>query len=135
MNNPKTTIFTFLACSSVIMPFLGCDGSKTEPAPQQTGAVATQVVATVTSAALPTGTVAVAAKPAEAKSVPVEKKPKQPQEPEVGGINMNGLRSIEVKVSDTPDLTAFMEYIEIIKPVELRDRFRNNLKQTLKKYK
>ena len=96
------------------MSFLGCDGSKTEPAPQPTGAVATQVVAIVTSAALPTGTVAVAAKPAEAKSVPVEKKPKQPQEPEVGGINMNGLRSIEVKVSDTPDLTAFMEYIEIV---------------------
>ena len=96
------------------MSFLGCDGSKSEPAPQPTGDVATQVVATVTSAALPTGTVAVAAKPAEAKSVPVEKKPKQLLEPEVGGINMNGLRSIEVKVSDTPDLTAFMEYMEIV---------------------
>lgn len=63
---------------------------------------------------------------------------------DVFGTEMNiafgddGFFTINVKTSEPGALylaQQFMEYIEIIKPVELRDRFRNNLKQTLKKYK
>ena len=63
---------------------------------------------------------------------------------DIFGTGMNiafgdgGFFTINVKTSETGALylaQQFMEYLEIIKPVELRDRFRSNLKQTLKKYK
>nr|MBQ4458695.1 WYL domain-containing protein [Clostridia bacterium] len=63
---------------------------------------------------------------------------------DVFGTEMNiafgddGFFTINVKTSEPGAMylaQQFMEYIEIIKPVELRDSFRNNLKQTLKKYK
>lgn len=63
---------------------------------------------------------------------------------DIFGTEMNiafgddGFFTINVKTSETGALylaQQFMEYLEIIKPVELRDKFRSNLKTALKKYK
>ena len=63
---------------------------------------------------------------------------------DIFGTEMNiafgddGFFTINVKTSETGALylaQQFMEYLEIIKPVELRDKFRSNLKSALKKYK
>ena len=63
---------------------------------------------------------------------------------DIFGTEMNiafgddGFFTINVKTSETGALylaQQFMEYLEIINPVELRDKFRSNLKTALKKYK
>ena len=63
---------------------------------------------------------------------------------DIFGTEMNiafgddGFFTINVKTSETGALylaQQFMEYLEIINPVELRDKFRSNLKSALKKYK
>ena len=63
---------------------------------------------------------------------------------DIFGTGMNiafgddGFFTINVKTSETGALylaQQFMEYIEIIEPIELREKFKNNLKQAMKKYK
>ena len=63
---------------------------------------------------------------------------------DIFGTEMNiafgddGFFTINVKTSETGALylaQQFMEYLEIINPVKLRDKFRSNLKTALKKYK
>ena len=128
MKCSKTITFAFHACFSSVLVFFGCDNSKTPPAEQPAEGVATQTVAAATSAAAPVAaTNAVAPVAATSAASPVaatstaspvgekkgEEKPKPPQDPEVCGFDRNGLENIEIKVSDTPDLTAFMEYVVI----------------------
>ena len=128
MNYSKIKFFTLFACSSLVLAFCGCDNSKTEPASQTAGGVGTQAVVAaaspisgVTSAAAPASAATSAATtnaaatsaalPSGAKTE--EEKPKPPEDPEVCGFSLNEVESIEIKVSDTPDLTAFLEYVEI----------------------
>lgn len=63
---------------------------------------------------------------------------------DIFGAEMNiafgddGFFTINVKTSETGALylaQQFMEYIEILKPVELREKFKENLKKAVKKYK
>ncbi|MBO7686743.1 MAG: hypothetical protein J6V72_10175, partial [Kiritimatiellae bacterium] len=102
-----------VACASVVMAFCGCGDSNGDSARRPTGGEVTQTVAAAASAALPTGAVASAEKPEAAKPADAEK-PKQPVEPEINGIAMNGLRTITVKASDTPDLEEFLNYVKIV---------------------
>ena len=128
MNYSKIKFFTLLACSSLVFAFCGCDNSKTESVSQTAGGVGTQAVV---AAASPTSAVTSAAAPASAATSAAatnaaatsaalpsgakteEEKPKPPEDPEVCGFSLNEVESIEIKVSDTPDLTAFLEYVEI----------------------
>ena len=126
MNYSKIKFFTLFACSSLVFAFCGCDNSKTEPAEQTIAGVTTQAVAAATSAAVTNAaatsavvtnaaaTSAAAPVVAATSAAKAEgEKPKQPQEPEVCGFELKGVESIQIKVSDTPDLTAFLEYVEI----------------------
>ena len=96
-------ILAVVALSYVVMAFCGCDGSKTESDAQ----VATNAAApgVATNAAAPGG----AGTKAEAE------KPKPPVEPDVAGIDIDGLKKIKVKLTDTPeDVTEFLNYVEIV---------------------
>ena len=115
MNKAKMKMLAIFACCSAVMAFCGCDGSKSEP-DTQANAAATNAVApgvAATNAVAPVEEKPVAEK-AEVKPEPDKAKPEPPKEPEVCGFEEDGLRAIYIKVSDTPDLTAFMEHVEIV---------------------
>ena len=129
MNKAKIKMLAIFAGCSAVMAFCGCDGSKSEPGAQANTATTSAVdsVRSGESAASPTSTprgsdthVASLSQRAATSAVApvgakVEKaKPEKPKEPEVCGFDVDGLRGIYIQVSDTPDLTAFMEYVEIV---------------------
>ena len=112
-------ILAAIALSSAVMSFCGCDGSKTESDAQAaTNAVASVAVTNaaalggaVTNAAVSGGAATNAAASAKAEA----EKPKPPVEPEVAGIDIEGLKKIKVKMTDTPeDVTEFLNYVEIV---------------------
>ena len=109
MTKSKITLLALIANISLVTVFCGCGDSSTAPKPQPAEGGTTQAVSAATGAVLPTGAVAVAGKPASEDG-----KSKKPVEPAVCGISMDGLEKISVKVSDTPDVTDFLNHVEIV---------------------
>ena len=126
MNNAKIKILALVAYASVVTTFCGCGDSNADSSRRPTGCEGTQTVVAAVAPALPTGTVAAVAPAlptgtaaAASAALPTgavasAEKPKQPVEPEINGIAMNGLRTITVKASDTPDLEEFLNYVKIV---------------------
>ena len=113
MNSSKIKKFALIACCFCVSVFCGCGDSTDEPkAPgvEAATSAALPTNAATTSAALPTNAATTGA--ALPKSETAEK-PKQAVEPEINGISMDGLRSLKLKASDTPDLEAFLDYVKI----------------------
>ena len=110
MNSSKIKKFALIAYCFCVSLFCGCGDSSDAPKAQPAVGAMTQNVESATSAALPTNAATTGA--ALPKSETVEK-PKQAVEPEINGISMDGLRSLKLKASDTPDLEAFLDYVKI----------------------
>lgn len=114
MNSLKMKILALVACCFAVIVICGCGDSKNTPKPQQTGGAATQAGGVSTNEVPPTG--ATASLPTNAvteKAASKDEKPRKLVEPEINGIGINGLRTITLKVSDTPDLEAVLDYVKI----------------------
>ena len=113
MTSSKIKKVAFVACCFGVTVFCGCGDSTDEPKAQTMGSATNAVLAkseSATNSVLPANAATTGAVLPKSETA---EKPKQAVEPEINGISMDGLRSLKLKASDTPDLEAFLDYVKI----------------------
>lgn len=116
----KTCILTLLSVASFSFAFVGCDQSqknnakKSLPQPVDSKvAVPTELKEILNETERPVAqATAEVAEKAGQKEKSSEKEAVKP-DPFVRGLEVNGLQSVDIELSDLPDLNAFMDYVEI----------------------